>query len=122
MSSVGDVHTVVVKNVGQIASPQTHLRLDFCRPVDGAPVATTTARVLPLQVNQTVRIRVHWLPTGQLQAIAFVDPDLRVVENDESNNSRAIAVAGPIAPASLEDVDVWVQSAAAVNENQQPQS
>jgi hypothetical protein len=122
MSSVGDVHTVVVKNVGQAASPQTRLRVDFCRPIDGVPIATTTAGVLPLQVNQTVRIRVHWLPIGQLQAIAYVDPDFRVIENNELNNSREIAVAGPIQPSSLEDVDVWVQPTGAINENKQPQS
>jgi hypothetical protein len=122
MSSVGDVHTVVVKNVGLAASPRTQLRVDFCRPIDGVPIATTTARVLSLQVNQTVRIRVHWLPIGQLQAIAYVDPDFRVIENNESNNSRAIAVAGPIQSSSLEDVDVWVQPSGAVNENRDSRS
>jgi hypothetical protein len=119
MSSRGDMHTVIVKNIGQRISQQTRLRVDFCQPNDGALVATTTAPVLPLQVNQTVRIRVHWLPIGGLQALAYVDPDSQVIENNESNNNRTILIAGPPSPqpTPLDDVDVWVRPGSPVGES-----
>jgi hypothetical protein len=108
MASLGDVQTIVVKNIGQAASAKTRLRVDFCRPSDGAAVASTMAVMAPLEVNQTVRVRVHWLPTARLQAIAVVDPDGLVAENDEANNLRAILVGeAPVAPrTALEDVNV----------------
>src|SRR5882672_6944399 len=45
----GDILAITVQNIGQAPSPQTRLRVELHRPVDGAVVAVETTRVLPLE-------------------------------------------------------------------------
>ncbi|MGI9428702.1 MAG: hypothetical protein ACR2NM_08600, partial [Bythopirellula sp.] len=64
-----------------------------------------------LQVNQTVRFRLHKLPRNTEQVIAVVDPNQEVVEISEKNNDLSLKIAKKlpeIMPAPLDDVDVWV--------------
>ena len=110
MSAEGDVHCVTVKNIGQVASPATRLRVDFHSMPDGALIARKELGVLSLLPNQSVRFRLHALPSGHVQVIAQVDPHNRVAETNELNNDLRtdIVTRPPVAPAPLDDVEVWV--------------
>jgi len=110
ISTEGDLHCVTVKNIGQVASPATQLQLDFLRLEDGALVATKRIRVLPLQVNQSLRFRLHSLPGGHVEVVAQVDPEHQVAETNEQNNELSIGLAPqpPAEPAALQDVEVWI--------------
>jgi len=111
ISTEGGLQCVTVKNIGQAASPETLLRIDFRRATDRFLVATKKIRVVPLQVNQSIRFRLHALPGGPVHAIAEVDPYHQVAETNEQNNDLTIKIASPppaIEPALLDDVDIWV--------------
>jgi hypothetical protein len=105
MTSKDGTHTVVVKNIGDVAAPSSVLRVDFCRVSDGAVVASAKAIVEALQVNQSVRVNIHHIASAPLKAVAYADANLAVVEKDEINNVRAIMAPGqPLLP--LKDVNV----------------
>ena len=119
ISTEAEVHCITVKNVGQAASPETTMRIEFQRSLDGVIIASKEIRVAPLRVNQTVRFRLHLLPPGTSELIATVDPDNKVAEISEQNNDLFFQLAKPqpeVAPAPLEDVDIWVLPPAAAAE------
>ncbi len=111
ISVEGDLHCISVKNIGQVASPETQLQIDFLRLEDGVFLATEKVRVMPLQVNQSLRFRLHALPGGHVEVVAEVDPNHRVAEINEQNNELRLGIAPepPAAePVALRDVEVWI--------------
>ena len=101
-------HCITVQNIGQAASPLTHMHIEFRRLADDALLATKLVRVRPLLVNQTIRFRLHAIPPGDVQAIVYVDPDNQVAESNEENNDRTADFITQ-QPELLEDVDVWFE-------------
>jgi hypothetical protein len=106
MTSKDGTHMVVVKNIGDVAAPSTTLHVDFCRPSDGAVVASAQAAIPALEVNQAVRVNVRHMTTAPLQAIAYADASHAVAEKDETNNVRAVLVANRPAAAPLKEVSI----------------
>jgi hypothetical protein len=113
MSAKDGAHTVIVKNIGDVASPATVLRVDFCRPRDGAVVASAKAMVESLAVGQSVRINVHYAAMAPLQAIAYADATSAAAEKDETNNVRAIVAAGRPSLPAPKDIEVQAEPVAA---------
>jgi subtilase family serine protease len=108
MSATNEGHCVTVKNIGQVTSPLTQMRIDFCRVTDGVLVATKKVMVRRLLVNQSIRYRLRSVPQDHVQATAHVDPYNRVVELNEKNNDLSLEIFNQ--PTELiEDVDVWVE-------------
>jgi hypothetical protein len=113
IAAEGDVLCITVKNIGQIASPQTRMRIDLTQVAGGALVTRQFVRVLPLQVNQSVKIRLRSAPIAGVRALAFVDPKNELAELNERNNDLAVMFAAqavePVIsePAMLEDVGAW---------------
>jgi hypothetical protein len=112
MTSKDGTHTVVVKNIGDVAAPATVLRMDFCRPNDGAVVASANATVPALDVNQIVRVNVRHPTTAPLQAIAYADASQAVVEKNETNNVRAVLIANQPVAAPLKEVNIEARAVA----------
>ncbi len=74
-------------------------------------MATQKGRVSPLLVNQSVRFRLHAFLHGDVRPLAKIDPEHRIAESNERNNSLSIKITSKlrnIEPAALEDVDVWI--------------
>ncbi len=104
---------VTVKNIGTAPAPETRMQIDLVRPVDEAFLAGQTTRVLPLAVNQSVRIRLRSAPVSGLRALLFVDPRQQVAELNEANNDFAISFAAPAPisdPPALDDEQAWDES------------
>jgi hypothetical protein len=112
MTSNDGIHSIVVKNIGGVAAPATVLRVDFCRPTDGAVVASAKATVPSLEVNQSVRVNVRQTAISPLQAIAYADAALAVAEKDETNNIRAILVPGKAPLPLLPQINVEAETLA----------
>jgi subtilase family serine protease len=106
VTSKDGTHTVVVKNIGDVAAPATTLRVDFCRPNDGAVVASAQAAVPALEVNRIMRVNVRHVTTAPLQAVAYADASHAVAEKDETNNVRAVLVANHPTAAPLKEVNI----------------
>lgn len=108
ITAEGDALCVTVKNIGTAASPISRLQIDLIKP--GADfVAGQTLRVVPLAVNQSVRIRVRSAPILGLEAQVRVDPRQELAELNERNNDLAVAFAEQPsgAAAVLEAEVVW---------------
>jgi len=108
MSATDEGHCVTVKNIGQVTSPLTQIRIDFRRVTDGVLVATKKVVVRRLLVNQSIRYRLRSVPQDHVQATAHVDPYNRVAELNEKNNDLSLEIVNQ-PPELIEDVDVWVE-------------
>lgn len=125
VAAEGDELCVTVKNIGQIASPKSRMRVDLTQTAGGALVSRQFVRVLPLAVNQSVKIRLRSAPIAGVRALAFVDPRNELLELNERNNDLAVMFAGHVIeqvisePEMLEDLGAWggveVQASAGVS-------
>ncbi len=92
IATVGNVLTFTVKNIGQTASPETRLEVALGEPQTNH-LEAQNVRVLPLQPNQSVRIRINSAPVENIHAQALVDPDHLVAEANEQNNDLNVTLA-----------------------------
>lgn len=108
VAAEGDALCVTVTNIGTAASPTSRLQIDLIQPGAGF-VAGQTLRVVPLAVNQSVRIRVRSAPILGLEAQVRVDPRQELAELNERNNDLAASFAEALAaePAALDAEVVW---------------
>ena len=112
IATVGNVLTFTVKNIGQTASPETRLEVALGEPQSNQ-LEAQNVRVLPLQPNQSVRIRINSAPVENIHTQALVDPDHLVAETNEQNNDLSVTLAKEsIAsePPTLAEEHNWTQT------------
>lgn len=85
ISVEGDALCVTVKNVGHAPSPETRLEVALMELTSDS-IEAQNVRVLPLQPNQSVRIRIRSIPVSNIAVSALVDPDYLVAEYNKNNN------------------------------------
>lgn len=84
----GDTVDVTVKNVGTRGAPMTELRVSVTRLSDNRRLVTQTIRIRNLLPQDSQVYQFQSMPMDEVKVIAFVDPNSRVKELSEQNNTR----------------------------------
>jgi hypothetical protein len=92
IAAVGNALSFMVKNVGTAASPECRLEIIVAKP-QAAELEAENVRVLPLEPNQSVRIRIAGVVPQNIKVQALVDPDRLVAEANEQNNELKVTLA-----------------------------
>ncbi len=106
----GDSLGVNIRNGGGIRTPDTNMQIQVKRRTDGRVLETKNARVRALEPGAQASIRHHGLNLNNVLVVVTVDPQNRVGESNERNNTGQLTVAtrpgGPPAPRPLPDLFV----------------
>ena len=93
LRNTGDILKITVKNVGQVSSSASRIKINIYTPGSGRP-HQLTQRVRALNAGGSVRIHLHNLPVGLSgkRVTTYLDPDLTLAESDETNNHRELKI------------------------------
>ncbi|MEM9354300.1 MAG: CARDB domain-containing protein [Planctomycetota bacterium] len=106
----GDALGVTIRNGGGVRTPDTNMQIQIKRRTDGRVLETKNARVGALEPGARASIRRHGMNLNNVLVVVTVDPQNRVGESNEGNNTGQMTVAarpgGPPAPRPLPDLFV----------------
>lgn len=110
ISAEDTVQCVVVQNIGAAAAGKSYMQVDVSQATDQTLVSSSPVQIPVLQPGQSVRVRLHAIPSGHVFLAAYADADNKIAEANEENNASQLEIvpATLAPPAELPAVDVWV--------------